>query len=421
MLDLRFIRENKEKVQKNAEAKNASVNTDTIIQLDQSRRETITEVEQLKAKRNESSKAIGLAKRNGEDASEAMAATRKIGEDIKDLDEKLKEIENELNSHLAGIPNMIDESVPEGKSESDNVAIREFGEPGTSKSRLNHIDIGKKLGILDFDRSAKVTGGGFVYYRGKGAALERALISWFLSEHIKNGYEEIWSPFLVNEDSMRGTGQLPKMEEDMYHTEADHLYLIPTAEVPLTNFYRDEMLSPKELTISFCGYSPCFRREAGSHGKEVHGLLRVHQFNKVELLKFTKPEDSPKELEMLTADAENLVKKLGLPYRIIKLCSGDTSFASSMTYDIEVWTPGETKWLEVSSCSNFKDFQARRANIRFKRSADEKPEFVHTLNGSGLATPRIMVAILETFFDGTKFHVPEVLQQFTGFDTIEIP
>lgn len=421
MIDLKFLRDNPELVRTNSRLKNTDVDVDKILELDESRRSTIHEVEQLKAKRNEASKAIGEAKKRKEDASEAIAETKKIGEDIKLLDDKLKVIEIEMETLLQGVPNVLDESVPQGRSESDNKLIREHGSPSDSPSGMNHIEIGKELGILDFDRSAKVAGGGFVYYRGKGAALERALINWFLSKHIANGYEEIWSPFIVNEDSMRGTGQLPKMKEDMYHTAADDLYLIPTAEVPLTNFYRGEMLNPRDLTIKFCGYSPCFRREAGSHGKDVHGLLRVHQFNKVELLKFCKPEDSADELESLTEDAESLIKALGLPYRVLLLCSGDTSFASAKTYDLEVWTPGEPKWLEVSSCSNFMDFQARRANIRFKRSADEKPEFVHTLNGSGLATPRIMVSIIETFYKNGVLTVPEVLRPFTGFDKIEKP
>jgi len=419
MIDIKFFRENSELIEKNSLAKNITIDIRAILSLDEERRHNIYEVELLKAKRNEASKAIGEAKKRKEDASTAIAETKEIGEQIKGLDDKLKVIEVRLEQMLLAIPNLVDDDVPEGKSDQDNQLVRQVGQPGESLSGLNHIDIGKKLGILDFDRSAKVTGGGFVYYRGKGATLERALLNWFLSEHIKNGYEEIWSPFIVNEDSMRGTGQLPKMQDDMYHTAADDLYLIPTAEVPLTNFYRGEMLNPKELTTKFCGYSPCFRREAGSHGKDVRGLLRVHQFNKVELLKFSKPEDSANELSSLTSDAEKLLEKLGLTYRVILLCKGDTSFASAKTYDLEVWTPGEPKWLEVSSCSNFKDFQARRSNIRFKRAADEKPEFVHTLNGSGLATPRVMVSILETFFDGEKLTVPEVLRPFTGFDVIE--
>jgi seryl-tRNA synthetase len=418
MIDIKHLRENPDLYKANSQAKNTKVDIDSILNLDEARRQNIQEVEQLKAQRNEASRAIGEAKKRKEDASEAIAATKKIGEQIKSLDDKLKEIEQQMQNHILCIPNLMEEDVPKGRTENDNKTIRENGQPTESKSGLNHIEIGKKLGILDFERGAKVSGAGFVYYKGRGAALERALINWFLSEHTKNGYEEVWSPFIVNEDSMRGTGQLPKMEEDMYHAPEDNLYLIPTAEVPLTNFHRDEMLNPKELTIKYCGYSPCFRREAGSHGKDVHGLLRVHQFNKVELLKFSKPEDSPQELESLTSDAESLLKKLDLPYRVLLLCEGDTSFASAKTYDLEVWTPGEKSWLEVSSCSDFRDFQARRANIRFKRAADEKPEHVHTLNGSGLATPRILVAIIETFFDGEKIIVPEVLRPFTGFDEI---
>ncbi len=419
MLDLKFIRENVNLVKENAEKKLASVDTDKILQLDERRREIIREVEQLKNQRNVVSKEIAQLKKEKQNAGDKIDAMKEVSNKIKEMDEELRQTQEELNSLLLTVPNIMHVSVPVGKTEEDNKVIRTWGKP-KEKIEKNHIDISKELGILDFERGAKVTGAGFAFYTGMGAALERALINYMISHQVnKNGYSEIMPPFVVNRNSMIGTGQLPKMEEDMYHTDQDDLYLIPTAEVPITNYYAGEVIKD-ELPIKFCGFSPCFRREAGSYGKEVHGFLRVHQFNKVELVKFVYPENSYDELESLTADAESVLQALELPYKVALLCSGDTSFSSAKTCDLEVWTPGEQLWLEVSSCSNFEDFQARRANIRFKRDANSKPEYPHTLNGSGLATSRLMVAIIENYYDSelNRIKVPEVLKTYLTSDLI---
>lgn len=419
MLDLKFIRENSETVKKNCENKKADTFIDAILSYDERRREIISEVEKLKNQRNVNSREIGMLKREKKDASHIIKAMKEVSDNITNLDEELRKVEENLDLELKRVPNMLDSSVPIGNSENDNKVIRTVGDKKAARHSLDHIEIGHKLGIFDFDRGAKVSGSGFAFMTGLGAKLERSLINFFLDSNTENGYTEIMPPFIVNENSMVGTGQLPKMAEDMYHAAEDNMYLIPTAEVPLTNFHNGEMMNPRELTKKFCAYSPCFRREAGSHGKDVRGFLRVHQFNKVELVKFSKPEDSDNELESLVSDVEMLLQALGLTYRVILLCSGDTSFTSSKTYDLEVWSPKEEKWLEVSSCSNFKDFQARRANIRFKRSADEKPEFIHTLNGSGLATPRILVSLIENYFDGEKLEIPDALKNYMGVDSIK--
>ncbi len=425
MLDIKFIRENPDVVKENTANKNASADIDKIISLDQRRREILSLVEQQKFERNVNSKQIGDIKKAGGDASQIMNDMKVISESIKSMDTELREVEQKRDEELLKIPNMSDEVVPVGKNETDNKEIKSWGLVRDSSHGLDHIAIAKKLGLFDFERGAKVTGAGFSFMTGKGARLERALINYFLDSHSENGYSETIPPFVVNEDSMRSTGQLPKMAEDMYHAQIDNLYLIPTAEVPLTNLHRDEILQDSDLSIKLCGYSPCFRREAGSHGKDVRGFLRVHQFNKVELVKFTRPQDSAKELQSMLSDVEKLIQGLGLSYRILLLCSGDTSFASSVTYDFEVWAESEKSWLEVSSCSNFKDFQSRRANIRYrpkgKVSEGKKisPEFVHTLNGSALATPRILVALIEQYFDGTSLWIPEVLRKYTGFDRID--
>jgi len=420
MLDLKFIRENAELVKQNSENKKADAFVDVIISYDEKRREIISEVEKLKNQRNVNSKEIGRLKKEKKDADHIIRAMKEVSDKISELDEELRNVEENLHLEILRIPNITDKTVPIGKSEEENLEIRVKGEKKEAKHTLDHIEIGSKLGLFDFDRGAKVSGSGFAFFTGLGAKLERSLINYFLDTNTSRGYQEMMTPFIVNEHSMTGTGQLPKMAEDMYHAVEDNMYLIPTAEVPLTNFHNGEMLNPKELTKKFTGYSPCFRREAGSHGKDVRGFLRVHQFNKVELVKFAKPEDSDKELEAMVSDVEHLLEGLGLTYRVILLCTGDTSFASSKTYDLEVWSPKEEKWLEVSSCSNFKDFQARRANIRFKRSADEKPEFVHTLNGSGLATPRIIVSLMENYFDGEKLEIPAILRKYMGVDHIEM-
>lgn len=419
MLNLKFVREFPEKVKENNKNKNVNIDVDGIVSADERRREIIGEVEQLKSERNIATKLIADKKRNKENADEDIAKMKSVSDKISELDEELRQVELSIQNGLMAIPNIVHESVPIGKDAEDNVIVRSKGEIFEVNHNLNHIEIGKKLNIIDFERGAKVTGSGFAFLTGKGAKLERALINFFLDENSSKGYTEFVPPFVVNQNSMEGTGQLPKMAEDMYHCTEDNLYLIPTAEVPLTNYHNGEVLKESQLPIKICGYSPCFRREAGSHGKEVRGFLRVHQFNKVELVKFAKPETSFDELEGLVQDVEQLLQKLNLVYRVLLLCSGDTSFASAKTYDLEVWAGAEKRWLEVSSCSNFVDFQARRANIRYKQNQDTKPEFVHTLNGSGLATPRILVAIIEQCFDGEKIVIPEVLRKYTGFDTIE--
>ena len=417
MIDINILRENPELVKQSAANKNAKVDIDKALELDEHRRKIIVEVESLKALRNKVTLEIADAKKNKEDAQSKIDEMRGVSTKIKELDSQLAEVESDFNDILLQIPNIHDESVPVGKTENDNIITKTVGETTTEK-KPDHIEIAKRLGILDFERGAKVSGSGFAFYTGKGAALERALINFFLDENTSRGYYEMMTPFMVNEDSMRGTGQLPKMAEDMYHMQEDNMYMIPTAEVPLTNFHRDDMIPYSELNKQICGYSPCFRREAGSYGKDVRGFLRVHQFNKVELVKFTKPEDSWTELDKMVVDVENLLTKLGFTYRLNQLCTGDTSFASAKTIDLEVWSEGEQNWLEVSSCSNFVDFQARRANIRFKRTSDSKPEFVHTLNGSALATPRILVALIEKYYDGEKINIPECLHPYLRFKTI---
>ena len=415
---LKIIRENPELVKQNIINKNESANVDIILEIDEKRRSIIQEADALKNTRNVVSKDISLLKRNKEDAADKIKAMKDVSEKIKGLDEELKKTIATMEEYLQQIPNMLNKSVPIGKTEADNIEIRTWGTPGEADK--NHIELAKSLGILDFERAAKISGSGFATYIGKGATLERALLSFMIDHHIENnGYTEIFTPMIVNRQAMIGTGQIPKLAEDMYHVEKDDFYLIPTSEVPITNFYANEMLKPEQLPIKFCGYSSCFRREAGSYGKDTRGLLRLHQFNKVELVKFAMPDDSYNELELLVSDAESILKKLELPYRVILLASGDTSFASAMTYDLEVWSPAEKNWLEVSSCSNFEAFQARRANIRFKRTPKDKPEFVHTLNGSGLATSRLMVAILEHYqtSDG-RVRMPEALKPYCRFDEI---
>lgn len=420
MLDLKFIRENPELVRKNIELKGENANLDILLELDEKRRSIIVEVEQLKHKRNVVSNEIAKLKKEKQDASSKIEEMRAVSDRIKQMDDELRQVEEEIRKELLRIPNLLHESVPHGKDSSDNVVVRVWGEP-VEREVPNHLEIAKSLNILDFERGAKVTGSGFAYYVGKGAALERALITFMLEKHIyEHNYLELLPPLVVNESSMIGTGQIPKLAEDMYYIEKDELYLIPTAEVPLTNYYSNEVLSIEELPKKFVAYTPCFRREAGSYGKETRGFLRVHQFNKVELVKFTLPETSYEELELLTKDAESILQALEIPYRVVLLCSGDTSFSSAKTYDLEVWSPAEKKWLEVSSCSNFEDFQARRANIRFKRTPNDRPEYVHTLNGSGLATSRLIVVLLENYYnpeDGSVT-IPEVLRQYTKFEKI---
>lgn len=420
MLDTKYIRQNPDAVRNNIARKNEKANVDVFLGLDEKRREIIQEVEALKSTRNTVSQEVARRKKAGEPADELIAEMKGVADRIKDLDEALRNVETAQEELALTFPNMLHASVPDGRSADDNIELRRTGECLPRDWRRDHLELIRQHGIVDFERGAKLSGSGFPVYVGKGAALERALISYMLTVHTEeNGYTEVIPPLMVNEASMRGTGQIPKMAEDMYRCADDDLYAIPTAEVPITNLYRDEILTDGELTKKHCGYTPCFRREAGSYGKDTRGFLRLHQFNKVELVKFARPEESYDELETLTADVERLLQALGLTYRVIVLCAGDTGFGSAKTYDLEVWSPCEQKWLEVSSCSNFEDFQARRANIRFRREANAKPEFVHTLNGSGLATPRIMVALLETYQqpDGT-IAIPQVLQPFTRFSSI---
>jgi seryl-tRNA synthetase len=422
MLDLKFIRENPEVVKNAIRLKGEKDTVDEILKLDERRRELIKKGDALKARRNDVTEEIANLKKQGKDATDLIEEMRKVSDEIKSIDAELKKVETELENFLLWLPNIPHSSVPIGKDASDNVVVRVWGEiPEFDFEIKDHLTLGKKLGIIDFERGAKLTGSGFPLYIGKGATLERALINFMLDLHIqKHGYIEVFPPFLVNEASMRGTGQIPKLKDDMYYCPEDDLYLIPTAEVPVTNIHRDEILDISELPKKYVAYSACFRREAGSWGRETKGFLRVHQFNKVELVKFTTPETSYDELESLVKDAEEVLQLLNIPYRVVLLCTGDMSFASAKTYDIEVWSPAEKKWLEASSCSNFEDFQARRMNVRFRRDKKSKPEFVHTLNGSGLATSRLMVALLENYQTPEgKVIVPKVLHKYTGFTIIE--
>jgi len=424
MLDIKYIRENPDKVKAGIANKNEKGNIDELLALDAARRNIVVQVEELKATRNKVSSQIPKMKKAGEDATEVLAEMKQVSDKIAEMDIALRNVDENLKSLLMFIPNLPHESVPVGKTESDNRIIREWLPQGFSleseKKFLDHVELGKKLNILDFERGAKISGSGFSVYIGKGATLERALLNFMLDYHLQNhNYTEVLPPFLVNKASMEGTGQLPKMEDDMYSIDKDGLYPIPTSEVPITNLHRNEILTDAELPKEYVGYSACFRREAGSYGKEAKGFLRVHQFNKVEMVKIVKQETSYNELEKIVNDAEDILIALKIPYRVNLLCTGDLSFSAAKCYDIETWSPAENKWLEASSCSNFEDFQARRAKIRFKRDGEKKPEFVHTLNGSGLATSRLMVSLLENYQleDGT-IEVPEVLKKYTGFELI---
>jgi seryl-tRNA synthetase len=425
MLDLKFIRENPALVKEGIKNKNEMDRVDEVLKLDEERRNLITQTDELKHKRNQVSVQIPQMKKAGQDVSSVLAEMKNVSDQIAAFDSQLKNIESDLNDILMFIPNMPHSSVPVGKSSEENIEVRQWLPEGFSfnldEKVLDHIELGKKLKILDFDRGAKISGSGFPLYIGKGATLERALLNFMLDYHLQNhGYSEVFPPFLVNRNSMKGTGQLPKMEDDMYFVDKDDLFPIPTAEVPITNIYRGDILNESDLPIKFVGYSACFRREAGSYGKESKGFLRVHQFNKVEMVKFVKPENSYEELEKLVGDAEDILKELNIPHRILMLCTGDLSFAAAKCYDIETWSPAENKWLEASSCSNYENFQARRANIRFRNEMTKKPEFVHTLNGSGLATSRLMVSLLENYQTPEgKIIVPKVLQKYTGFEIID--
>ena len=424
MLDLKFVRENLDKVAEAMKNRHTEVDLDAFRKLDQERRDLLQEVEADKSMRNSVSAEISKMKKNGEDASEKILSMRTLGDKIAETDKKLKEVEQGLRDIMLTIPNMPDASVPVGKDDTENPEVRKWGEPTHFDfDPKAHWDLGEDLGILDSNRAAKVSGGRFYYYLGLGARLERAVYNFMLDQHTqKDGYTEVIPPYIVNRETMTGTGQLPKFHEDMYRLEGMEMYLIPTAEVPLTNYYRDEIIDGAKLPIYLTAFTPCFRAEAGSAGRDTRGLIRQHQFHKVEMVKFTKPEDSFDELEKLTHDAEGILQALGLPYHVVCLCTGDLGFSATKCYDIEVWFPAQNKYREISSCSNCVDFQARRANIRFRRDSKSKPEFVHTLNGSGLAVGRTVAAILENYqqADGSIV-VPEVLRPYMGCDVIAKP
>ncbi len=398
MIDTKLIRSNPDLVKEAIRNKNEKADLDQILVIEETRRKLQFDFDTKKAQQNQASAKVAMLKKNKEDATDLINEVSILAEEIKQISSELAKYNTELDALLLTIPNIPYQSVPIGKDESANRLIRSFGEQQVFDfEALEHLDIAQKNGLLDLQRGAKISGSGFPVYTGFGAKLERALINFMLEVHLqKHGYTEMGVPLLVNRKAMTGTGQLPKLEDDMYHVDQDDLFLIPTAEVPVTNLHLDEVIPLNQLPIKYVAYTPCFRREAGSYGKDTKGLQRLHQFNKVEMVRFVEPEKSYDALEEMLSDAEDILKAFGLHYRIVELCTGDLSFASAKTYDIEVWAPGTKKYLEVSSVSNFEDFQARRANIRY-RDADGKPRFVHTLNGSGVATPRLMIAILETF------------------------
>lgn len=421
MLDSRFVRENIETVRDALIKRGYEVDLSFFISIEEERLRLLRESEELRNKRNVVSEEIGRLKRKGQEAEGLIAEMKAVSERIKGIEDTLKGIEDRTLAFLLNLPNIPHESVPVGKDDSENVEIRRWGEPRRFDFEpLNHWDIAETLDIVDFNRGSKIAGARFSVMKGAGARLERALMNFMLDLNTSKGYKEIFPPILVNRDSMTGTGQLPKFEEELFRTVDPEFYLIPTAEVPVTNIHRDEILKETDLPIYYTAYSPCFRREAGSYGKDVRGLIRQHQFNKVELVKFVKPEDSYDELESLTRDAEDILQRLGLPYRVVALCTGDLGFSAAKTYDLEVWLPGQQRYREISSCSNFEDFQARRANIRFRREGKKGTEFVHTLNGSGLAIGRTVVAILENYQqrDGSVI-IPEVLRPYMGIDVIK--
>ena len=421
MISLSIIREHPDIVMDGIKKKGNAVTVSEIIDLDEKNRELQHQINEMRTERNRVSEAIGISKHQGENADEAIASMRALGDKLKSKESISRKVQTALNALLDQVPNLPHGSVPIGNDASGNTIVREFGDvPDFDFKPRDHTALGESLGLFDMIRGSKISGSGFPLYMDKGAILERKLINAMLEHHNKEyNYTEIFPPVMVLEESMRTTGQLPKFEDDMYHTESDHLYLAPTAEVPVTNIHRNEILNESDLPINYVAYSPCFRRESGSYGKETRGLLRVHQFNKVELVKFTKPESSYDELESLTRQAESVLKTLELTYRVVELCTGDLSFAAAKCYDIEVWAPGERKWLEVSSCSNFEDFQARRGKIRYRNSLDKKVEFVHTLNGSGLATPRLMIALLETYQNKVgQINFPDSVADFLGIREI---
>ena len=422
MLDIKVLRTEHEKIVEALRKRNNDLDITPAIELDKKRRDILTDVEAKKAKQNEITKQIPAMKKAGENTDAIFAEMKELSNEIKEMDEKVREIDEELRNFMLRIPNMPNPNVPEGIDDTENKELRRNGTPREFDFEAKaHWDIGADLDILDFERGAKISGARFTVYKGLGARLERSVIQYFLNTHTEeSGYTEIFPPYMVNRASMTGTGQLPKFEEDAFKVTNNGYFLIPTAEVPVTNLHRDEILDGNKLPIKYCAYSACFRAEAGSAGRDTRGLIRQHQFNKVELVKFADPETSYQELESLTNDAEKLLQGLGIPYRVVCLSTGDLGFSSAMTYDIEVWMPSYGRYVEISSCSNFEDYQARRANIKFKKNPKDKAQFVHTLNGSGLAVGRTVAAILENYqnADGTVT-VPEALRPYMGTDIIK--
>ncbi len=419
MLDMKLLRSNFDQVAQALSTRNEEFDLSRFKDLDEKRRTLLGQAESLKAKQNAVSRQIPQMKKEGKDVAPVLAEMKALSDQIKEMNGQLDAAEKELNDWMLTIPNIPHPSVPEGNSDEDNVEIRRFGEPTSfSFEPKAHWDLGADLGIVDPETAAKVSGSRFTFYKGAGARLERAIVNFYLDTHTeKHGYTEVFPPFMVSRDSMTGTGQLPKFEEDAYKVQGDgkEYFLVPTAEVPVTNMYREQILDGSQLPICHCAYTACFRAEAGSAGRDTRGLIRQHQFNKVELVKFTKPEDSYEELEKLTRDAEDVLQLLGLPYRVVKICMGDLGFTAAMKYDIEVWMPSYGRYVEISSCSNFEEFQARRANIKYKDDKKDKAKYVHTLNGSGVAVGRTTAAILENFQreDGS-IAIPEVLVPYMG-------
>lgn len=414
MLDIKRIRRNPEEVEKLLKRRNSELSLDKVLELDKKRRELLVKVEEMKAKQNAESKQVPILKKEGKDVAPILEEMKKLAEEVKVLDAEVKVVDDEIEEALMSIPNTPNPDIAIGKSDEDNKEIRKWGEPRNFDFEIKaHWDLGVDLNILDFERATKITGTRFSMFKGLGARLERAIAQYMLDMHVfEHGFTEIAPPFMVNADSMRGTGQLPKFEEDMFKLNQKDYYLIPTAEVPVTNMYRDEVIDEKDLPIYMTAYTPCFRAEAGSAGRDTRGLIRNHQFDKVEMVMYTTPEESYKKLEELTEFAENVLKGLGLPYRVVELCTGDIGFSSAKTYDLEVWMPSYGRYVEISSCSNFEDFQARRANIKY-RNDNKKLEFIHTLNGSGLAVGRTFAAILENYQleDGTVV-IPKALRPY---------
>lgn len=422
MLDIKRIRSNPEEIKALLKRRNGSdYDIDKIVALDVERREILQEVETLKAEQNKVSKQVPALKKEGKDVAPIFEEMKQLAEKIKTMDGRVKEIDEEMNTKLLYVPNTPNPEIPVGADDTDNVEVRKWGEPRSFDFEIKaHWDLGVDLGILDFERASKITGARFSIFKGKGAKLERALINFMLNKHTtEHGYTELMTPFMVNRDSMTGTGQLPKFEEDAFKIPSKDFFLVPTAEVPVTNYHREEILEEKDLPVCYTAYTPCFRQEAGSAGRDTRGLIRNHQFDKVEMVKMVHPDHSYEELEKLTNDAESILQALGLPYRVVTLCSGDIGFSAAKTYDIEVWMPSYGRYVEISSCSNFEDYQARRANIKFRGEDKGKPQFVHTLNGSGLAVGRTFAALLENYqqADGSV-EIPEALRHFMGIEKL---